>query len=73
MTKTTVYLPDDLKRALEKLAAKRGVSEATLLREAVARLTEETEAPAPRIPLFRSSGPSIAEQIDEALEGFGER
>jgi hypothetical protein len=73
VTKTTVYLPDELKRALAKLASRRGVSEAALLREAVARLTGEDEAPAPRIPLFRSSGPSIAEDIDQALEGFGTR
>jgi Arc/MetJ-type ribon-helix-helix transcriptional regulator len=73
MTKTTVYLPEELKRALERLARQRGCSEAELLREAVARLAVETGAPAPRIPLFRSSGPSIAEDIDTALEGFGTR
>jgi len=73
MTKTTVYLPPELKRALAKLASRRGCSEAALLREAVARLAGEAEAPAPRIPLFRSSGPSIAEDIDKALEGFGAR
>ena len=73
MTKTTVYLPAELKRALAKLARRRGCSEAALLREAVARLAGEAEAPAPRIPLFRSAGPSIAEDIDQALEGFGAR
>lgn len=73
MTKTTVYLPPELKRALERLARRRGCSEAELLRESVARLAAESDAPAPRIPLFRSSGPSIAEDIDAALEGFGTR
>jgi hypothetical protein len=73
MTKTTVYLPSDLKRALTKLARQRGCSEAELLREAVARLTDEAHAPAPRLPLFRSTGPSIAEDIDGALDGFGVR
>jgi hypothetical protein len=73
MTKTTVYLPVELKRALAKLARRRGCSEAALLREAVARLADEAEAPAPKIPLFRSTGPSIAEDIDQALEGFGSR
>jgi hypothetical protein len=71
MRKTTVYLPDDLKRALAKTARERGRSEAELLREAVARLTGEADAPAPRVPLFRGRGPSIAEDIDRALEGFG--
>ncbi|MEX1129407.1 MAG: CopG family transcriptional regulator [Vicinamibacterales bacterium] len=73
MTKTTVYLPDDLKRALKRLARERRCSEAELLREAVARLAGEGDAPAPRLPLFRSNGPSIAEDVDRALEGFGGR
>jgi hypothetical protein len=71
MTKTTVYLPADLKSALGRAAKQRGCSEAELLREAVARITRDAEAPAPRLPLFRASGPSIAEDIDSALVGFG--
>jgi len=71
MKKTTVYLPAELKRALKRVAAQRGQSEAGLLREAVALVTAQSEAPAPRLPLFRSGGPSIAGDIDEALKGFG--
>lgn len=71
--KTTVYLPDELKRALSRVAIERRCSEADLLREAVARLTGEAEAPAPKLPLFRSAGPSVAEDIDSALDGFGSR
>lgn len=73
MMKTTVYLPPELKRALAKVARQRRCSEAELLREAVSRLTGEAEAPAPRLPLFRAEGPSIAEDIDRAMEGFGVR
>jgi Arc/MetJ-type ribon-helix-helix transcriptional regulator len=73
MTKTTVYLPPELKRALTRVARQRRCSEAELLREAVARLTGGAEAPAPRLPLFRSTGPSIAEDVDRALAGFGLR
>lgn len=74
MEKTTVYLPKELKRALKRLARQRRCSEAELLREAVARLTDQADAPAPRVPLFRSTGPSIAEDVDRALEGgFGLR
>ena len=73
MTKTTVYLPTRLKRALTQVARQRGCSEAELLREAVSRITCEADAPAPRVPLFRSRGRSIAENIDRALEGFGQR
>lgn len=71
MTKTTVYLPAELKRALRKAATARGCSEAALLREAVSRITEERETPAPRLPLFRAQGPSIAGEVDSALDGFG--
>jgi Arc/MetJ-type ribon-helix-helix transcriptional regulator len=73
MMKTTVYLPPELKRALMKLARQRRCSEAELLREAVSRLAGEAEAPVPTLPLFRSTGPSIAEDVDRALEGFGLR
>ncbi len=74
MEKTSVYLPSDLKKALKRLARQRRCSEAEILREALARLTGDAEAPVPRLPLFRSKGPSIAEAIDEVLEeGFGVR
>jgi hypothetical protein len=73
MTKTSVYLPPELKRALTRLARQRRCSEAELLREAVARLTAQADTPAPRLPLFRSTGPSIAGDVERALEGFGLR
>jgi hypothetical protein len=73
MTKTTVYLPPDLKRTLTRLARQRRCSEAELLREAVSRLADEAGAPVPKLPLFRSTGPSIAEDVERALDGFGLR
>jgi Arc/MetJ-type ribon-helix-helix transcriptional regulator len=73
MQKTTIYLPDDLKRALERAAASRGRSEAELIREAVRSLTGSAKAPRPRLPLFRSGRPRLAEGVDEALKGFGKR
>lgn len=73
MTKTTVYLPPELKRALTRLARQRRCSEAELLREAVSRLAGEADAPLPRLPLFRATGAPIAEDVDRALEGFGVR
>ena len=72
MKKTSVYLPDDLKRALARVATARGLSEAELLREAVSTITAATETPVPRLPLFRGKGPSIAGDIDKALKGFGQ-
>ncbi len=73
MQKTTVYLPDDLKRDLERVAAARGCSEAELIREAVRTLARESVAPRPRLPLFKSGKPGLAERVDQALAGFGER
>jgi Arc/MetJ-type ribon-helix-helix transcriptional regulator len=73
MKKTTVYLPAALKRTLTRVARQRRRSEAALLREAVRALTADAEAPAPRLPLFRGKGPSIAEDIDRELAGFGTR
>jgi hypothetical protein len=73
MQKTTVYLPDDLKRALEQTASSRGCSEAELIREAVRVLTGGPARPRPRMPLFRSGRRGLAERVDQALKGFGER
>jgi hypothetical protein len=71
MHKTTVYLPDTLKRRLAQAAHRGGQSEAALIRTAIERLLEETR-PRPTLPLFRSCDPTLAERVDEALAGFGE-
>ena len=72
MKKTTVYLPDDLKAALERTAAVQGRSDAALIREAVRKLTQDAEQPRPRLPLFSSGDPTLAERVDEELKkGFG--
>jgi plasmid stability protein len=72
MKKTTVYLPEDLKSALGRVAAQRGRSEAELIREAIKELVEGSEPPRPRLPLFSSDDPTLAERVDEELRGFGE-
>ena len=72
MKKTTVYLPDDLRAALERAAVARGQSEAELIREAVRKLTRDVEQPRPKLPLFRGKDPTLAERVDEELQkGFG--
>ncbi|CAA9492934.1 MAG: hypothetical protein AVDCRST_MAG12-2199 [uncultured Rubrobacteraceae bacterium] len=72
MKKVTVYLPDDVRAALSRLAIERGVSESRLVREAVAGLIWRMEAPKPRLPLFHSGDPTLAERFEEELVGFGE-
>lgn len=73
MQKTTIYLPEELKRQLEQAARRSGRTEAELVREGVL-LALAREAPQrPKIPLFESGRPDLAEQADELLAGFGER
>lgn len=66
--KTTIYLPDDLKEALEREAATRGSSEAEVIREAI---RSAVSRPLPKAGLFE--GEPIAGSTDELLKGFGER
>ena len=73
MEKTTVYLPDNLKHALERAAEARGCSEAELIREAIRTVTADVAPPRPRLPLFNSGKRGLAERIDRVLAGFGER
>ena len=73
MEKTTVYLPGSLKAALERTAAAEQRSEAELIREGVALVVERYAVREPTLPLFESHRPDLAEHVDEALEGFGER
>jgi len=72
MEKTTVYVPADLKRALARTAAAKGQSEAALIREALRAATSQGTTPPPRLPLFASRKPRLAERTEEALAGFGE-
>ncbi|HEY9787029.1 MAG TPA: CopG family transcriptional regulator [Candidatus Obscuribacterales bacterium] len=72
MHKTTVYIPDDLKRALSHLAEVQGISEAELIRQALRVLILQSSPPPPVVPLFNSGKPSLAERVDEALAGFGQ-
>ena len=73
MERTTVYLPESLKAALERTAEAEQRSEADLIREGVALVIERHAVRDLRLPLFRSGQPDLAEHVDEALEGFGER
>lgn len=73
MVRTTVYLPDELKQALKRTAAARGLSEAEVIRSALLSATAESAYPAPRVPLFKSGDPTLAERVDDELAaGFGE-
>lgn len=74
MLKTTLYIPEELKRALERRAVEEGVSEAALIRRALQQEVGDAPPPRPRVPLFDVDlgDPGLAERVDELLEGFGE-
>ena len=73
MRRTTIYLPDELKVALERTATAEGRSEAEVVRSALVTATAEHVYPPPRLPLFSSGDPTLAERVDEELaRGFGE-
>lgn len=73
MEKTTVYLPDELKRALRRAARATGRSEADLIREGIGLVAGSHRVAEPRLPLFESGIPDLAERSEDLLEGFGER
>jgi plasmid stability protein len=73
MHKTTVYLPEELKQSLRRMASASGRSEADLIREAIAVQVLAAGQPRPRGHLFASDDSSLAGNVDEALVGFGER
>jgi hypothetical protein len=73
MERTTVYLTEAQKRNLERAARLSGRSEAELIREGVDVVTSRHQATEPQLPLFESGQPELAERVDEALDGFGER
>ena len=75
MKRTTLYLPDDLKASVERLAADQGRSEAEFLREAIRNAVEDAAPPRPRLPLLTGGlgDPTLSERVDEHLDGFGER
>jgi hypothetical protein len=73
MEKTTVYLTESQKRALERAAREAGRSEADLIREGVELITARHRTAELVLPLFSSDQPDLAEHLDDALEGFGER
>jgi hypothetical protein len=73
MFKTTLYLPDELKLALEHLARETGRSEAELIREGIRLAVAAQTPPAPTIGILVSSDPHFVENVDQHLAGFGEQ
>jgi hypothetical protein len=73
MQKTTVYLSDELRANLARAARLAKTSEAALIREALQARVGAPVPRAPRLPLFHSKHSRLAERVDLALKGFGEK
>ena len=73
MTKTTVYLPEDLKASLKRMSNEEGRSEAEIIRDAIQAVVQRRKNSRPRVPLTHQGlgDPSLAERVDELLKGFG--
>jgi len=73
MKKTTIYLPDDLKAAIERIAVAERMSEAELIRAALREKIAAASSDRPTVPLTSAGlgDPSLAERVDELLAGFG--
>ena len=72
MQKTTVYLPDELKAELERMAEETGRSEAELIREGVQQVVKQRTPLPPRSGIFNSGIPDLGSRVDEVLaKGFG--
>jgi predicted transcriptional regulator len=67
-TKTTVYLPAELKKAVERSARLHSISEAEVIRRAIAAAVE---SPRPTAGLLDAE--PFASRMEDLLEGFGER
>ncbi len=67
-----MYLTPALRRALRETARQRQTSEAALIREGIAVVTARRTDPRPRLPLFESGDPTLADRVDELLAGLGQ-
>jgi hypothetical protein len=80
MAKTTIELPDELKRQVEDAAKLEHRTQTEIIREAIEEAMQKKRirrgpAPKPTLPLFTDDSmfpPDLAENIDKYLEGFGE-
>lgn len=67
--RTTIYLPDEMKRAIEREAGRRGVTEAEVIRGAVEEHFRTTPGRRRIVPVFPEGlGEDIAGRVDELLE-----
>ncbi|WP_079159507.1 ribbon-helix-helix domain-containing protein [Streptomyces griseus] len=69
MTKTTVYLPEDLEVRLDAESSATGISKAELIRRGIAMLLDEAERPkrSQELPVFDSGRALSPEAMDDSV------
>jgi len=72
VTKTTIYLPDDLKQAIAREAKIRATSEADVIRTALLAAASKFEHPKPTGGFIEGDWEPINWNTNDWLEGFGE-
>ncbi len=72
MVKTTLYLSEELKAHIERVARTERRSEADVIREVLAEGLARRARPKPRGAIFDSGDPGWAAAADHDLDGFGE-
>jgi predicted DNA-binding protein len=75
LKKTTIYLPDELKKQVEEMAKQEKKSEADIIRDAVSSAVQNWRVyPKPQVPLpgMKLGDSTIAERAGDLLDGFGE-
>ncbi|MEV6985981.1 hypothetical protein AB0M95_32620 [Sphaerisporangium sp. NPDC051017] len=78
MIEVSLRLTEDLKYRITEAARRRHMSDEEYMRSAIERSLRDDSTPPPmrprpRLPLFRSGDPTIAERVDDLLaEGFGQ-
>ena len=70
--KTTIYLPNDLKRSVEREAVLLGTSEAEVIRTAIKQAAKSFNRPVPVGPLIEEDWGPIDWNQNDWLEGFGQ-
>ncbi len=75
MDKTTLYLDSEHYRRLKRVAFRRGVAPAALVREAIAEyvVKHDTASAARSVGAARSGRGDLGERAEELLAGFGGR
>ena len=74
MVRTTVYLDQEIALALRQLAARRGRSQAELIRDALASYTRRAVRPTPKgIGKYRSGEPDVAQRAKDILGDAAKR